>query len=321
MQQVGAKHFANAQAVDPRALPVPVPLPRRSLAVRLNHTWVLHKQRIRRYALIGALLVAGFGLFEARDLIGSAAMTGIRFVEGEFADAGFGITAIHITGQRLTADRDIISLLTVGMGDSTLTFDAQKAQARLKWLAAVKSATVKKTYPNEVTVEIVEKEPLVRWRVGQTTWLIDDAGERIGTDPGSYGELPLVIGEGAADDAVPMVRLLTRHPNLQKDLAALSRIGDRRWDLIYRNGLRIQLPETGVAQALDRLEMYQSQYQLLDRDVTQIDMRVAGIVTLKPGEAAAAQIAATISKPHKVKGSSEYETAAEQKADGSSGNH
>ena len=44
----------------------------------------------------------------------------------------------------------------------------------------------------------------------------------------------------------------------------------------------MQLPELGVAQALRQLETYQAEYALLDRDVTQIDLRVPGIVALKP---------------------------------------
>ena len=290
MQQVGAKSFANAQPVDPRQFPVIIPRSRTAL-VRASHLWVLHRQRIVR--VVGAILalLVIVGLYQAKDVLGSAAMTGYRFVQGEFAEVGFGIDGIEISGQTLTADRDIITLLTVGTGNSTLTFDAQKAQARLEWLRAVKSATVRKVYPNKVIVSIVEKVPVARWRIGDTTWLIDETGKKIGTDIASYTELPLVIGEGAADDAVVMVRTLDRHPGLKNDLAALSRIGDRRWDLIYRSGLRVQLPESGVAQALDRLEMYQADYQLLERDVTLIDLRVAGIVTLKPGEIAAAEIA------------------------------
>jgi cell division protein FtsQ len=321
LQQVGAKGFINAQPVDLRVLPVPVPLPRRGLAVRANHAWVLHRQRIVKLSFAALLLAAGMGVFAIRDVLVTVAGTGLRFVQGEFAQAGFGINGIHITGQRLTSDADIIALLTVGMGDSTVTFDAQKAQARLKWLRAVKSATVKKVYPNEVFVDIVEKEPVVRWRVGSTTWLLDERGERIGTDVSSFTNLPLVIGEGASDDGVAMARLMDRHPKLQDGLAALSRIGDRRWDLIYRNGLRVQLPETGVAQALDRIEQYQASYQLMDRDVTVIDLRVAGLVTLVPGEQAKEQLAKTLEAPHKVKGSSEYETASEQKSDGTTGTH
>ena len=316
MQQVGAKSFANAQPVDPYHFPVPLLRPSRRALVKANHVWVLHKRIIlRAFGAVLALLLA-FGVFEARDVVASAGITAFRFVQGEFAQAGFGIDAIEITGQTLTDDKDIITLLTVGTGNSTLTFDAQKAQARLEWLRAVKSATVRKVYPNKVIVSIVEKVPVVRWRVGDTTWLIDDAGKKIGTDISSYTDLPLVIGEGAADDAVAMVRILSLHEALQNQLAALSRIGDRRWDLIYRNGLRVQLPESGVAQALDRLEMYQTDYALLDRDVTLIDLRVPGIVTLKPGELAAAELAADKkNNKHTVKGSSDYETPAERKAE------
>ena len=321
MQQVGAKGFANARPVDPRQFPAVVPPTARNALVRANHMWVLHRQRIVQ--VIGAILalLAFSGLIAAKDMIWEGGVTAFKFVQGEFAAAGFGITSIEITGQVLTSDADIITLLTVGTGNSTLTFDAQKAQARLEWLRSVKSATVRKVYPNRIIVSIVEKSPVLRWRIGSTTWLLDERGDKIGTDIASYTDLPLVIGQGAADDAVPMVRLLARHEKVGDGLAALSRIGDRRWDLIYRNGLRVQLPETGVAQALDRLDIYQAQYQLLDRDVTQIDLRVPGVVTLKPGELAAEQIAKTSGKPHKVKGSSEYETSAEKKADGTTGTH
>ncbi len=290
MQQVGAESFANAQPVDPRQFPVIIDRTSRNALVKASHVWVLHGKTIRRAFGVILLLLLAIGAWEGRNVLGAAGTAVYRFVQGEFAEVGFGIDRIEITGQTLTSDKDIITLLTVGTGNSTLTFDAQKAQSRLEWLRAVQSATVRKVYPNKVIVSIVERVPVVRWRVGDTTWLIDERGKKIGTDIASYTDLPLVIGEGAADDAVAMVRVLDRYPDLKDDLAALSRIGDRRWDLIYRNGLRIQLPESGVAQALDRLEMYQADYALFERDVTVIDLRVPGFLTLKPGELAAAQL-------------------------------
>ena len=51
-----------------------------------------------------------------------------------------------------------------------------------------------------------------------------------------------------------MIHALDQYPALTEDLAALSRIGDRRWDLIFYSGLRVQLPENGVAQALAQLD-------------------------------------------------------------------
>ena len=74
MQQVGAQSFATAQAVDPRHLPVPLSRPARRALVRINHTWVLHRQLIMRgIGAVFALLVA-VGAFEARDAMMATGM-------------------------------------------------------------------------------------------------------------------------------------------------------------------------------------------------------------------------------------------------------
>ena len=282
MQQVGAQHFATAQAVDPRQLPVPVRSLGRKALIGIGHTWVLHRRGVLRVVAGLMALAAIVGLYQARDVFAAVGSTVAHMVQGEFVAAGFGITEIEISGQKLTSDADIATMMALAAGASTLTFDVRKAQARLNWLRAVDSATVRKIYPNTVTVDLIEKEPVLRWRRGDWTYLVDASGDAIARDPGTYTELPLVVGDGAADDALIMINSLARHAVLKKDLAALSRIGDRRWDLIYYTGLRVQLPELGVAQALDRLEMYQRDYALLDRDVTLIDLRVPGLLSLKP---------------------------------------
>jgi cell division protein FtsQ len=113
-----------------------------------------------------------------------------------------------------------------------------------------------------------------------------------------------------------MIHALDKYPALTEDLAALSRIGERRWDLIFYSGLRVQLPENGVAQALVQLDQDQRDSQLLDRDVTVIDMRVPGMVSLKLGEVAT-QAWADLQKKNKhvVKGDADYETPAERAAE------
>ncbi|HEV7275333.1 MAG TPA: cell division protein FtsQ/DivIB [Devosiaceae bacterium] len=282
MQQVGAKAFAIAQPVDPKQLPVALRSVHRKALIGAGHAWVLHRRLLLRGMAALLVLLAVFGLYQSRDLIGSGAVTVANLVQGEFAAAGFGINQIQISGQRLTRDEEIVDLLTLAAGNSTLNFDVEKARELLGWLRAVDTVTVRKVYPNQIVVDIVEKLPVARWRVGETTYLLDREGTQIGVDAGAYSDLPLVVGDGAADDAQVTLQLLERHAVLLEDLAALSRIGDRRWDLIYYTGLRVQLPEFGVAGALDQLEMYQRDYALLDRDVTHIDLRVPGVVAVRP---------------------------------------
>ena len=282
MQQVGTQHFAAAQAVDPRQLPVPVMPFRRKALAGVAYVWVMHRRVVIRVIAAMMVLVVAVGLLQARHVFEEIGHTAVRLVQGEFAALGFGIAAIEVSGQKLTSDADIALMMALAAGSSTLTFDPQKAMARLHWLRAVETATVRKIYPDRIIVEITEREPVLRWRVGDSVYLVDAAGRPIAPDPGGYSDLPLVVGDGAAEYAVSMMNTLGRHENLTKDLAALSRIGNRRWDLIYYTGLRVQLPEQGIARALEQLDRFQRDYALLDRDVTLIDLRVPGFIALKP---------------------------------------
>jgi cell division protein FtsQ len=249
--------------------------------VAAGHAWVLHRVLILRSVAAVLALVLVVGIYQARDAIAASAVTAAGMLQGEFASAGFAIATIDITGQSLTSETDIFMALAMQPKISTLSFDAEGARVRLAALPAIEDATIRKIYPGKVIVTIDERIPVARWRVGGFTYLVDMDGKQIALDSGNYPELPLIVGEGANDDALIMLKSMERYDLVKKDLAALSRIGDRRWDLIYYTGLRVQLPENGVAQALDQLTLYQERYALLDRDVTLIDLRVPGLVSYK----------------------------------------
>jgi cell division protein FtsQ len=287
LQQVKSETFlAGARLVDPRALPVPTRTPRQKLTNRLNRALVLHGRVIRRGVMVAALLAGCVAIYQVREPIGMLANTIGGIAQGGFAEAGLAIGEIVISGQTLTSEQQVFDALGVQPHTSTLGFDVEAARQRIAELPAVETVTVRKTYPGDVTVLITEKQPVARWAVDGITFLIDGKGEQIGEAQGAYVDLPLVIGDGAADDALVMIRALNGFPILQEGLVALSRIADRRWDLIYDTGLRVQLPEQGVAQAMTRLVTYQNDYQLLDRDVTIIDLRIDNIVAVRPNKPA-----------------------------------
>jgi cell division protein FtsQ len=316
LQQVGTKAFADAQLVDPRQLPVPLTdLPRRA-RLGFGRAWILHKKLIVRAVAAGVVLCIGAGLIAEEDKLVGVGAGLYALGQQQAAKMGFAISKINITGQSLTSEATILQALAIPPNTLTFTYDVDAALTRLKAIASIKSATIRKVYPNELQVSVTENVPMARWRVGDKAQVVDENGDPVADDDGSFANLPLVVGVGAADDAMVMIHAMDKYPDLKTDLAALSRIGDRRWDMIYYSGLRVQLPETGVAQALAQLEQEEHDSQLLDRDIETIDMRVPGMVSLKLGELAA-KAWADDKKKHKVvtKGDADYETAAERAAD------
>jgi cell division protein FtsQ len=312
LQQVGTASFASAIAIDASRLPALVPIRRRHL-VNVGHIWVLHRRRVIRIAA-ALMVLAGVGtIYQLRDKL--AAEAGVIYDLGlrEVAKSQFGVRRISITGQVMTAEKDIIAALNITPESSMFNFDADDARTALLALPAISGATVRKGYPDQLFVTLTERVPVARWRVDGVTYVIDGMGVKLNADGADYPGLPLVVGDDANDDAMAMVKAMDQFPALKQGLAALSRIGDRRWDMIYTTGLRVQLPEQGVAQALSQLTTLEAQFKVLERDVTVVDLRVPNVVAVKPSDDAAKQLDA-ISKANMAKNKGSFKQDADYAA-------
>jgi cell division protein FtsQ len=291
LQQVSAKAFATSVAIDPDQLPALIPMPRRRVAVNFGRIWVLHSRAVIRLGLAALVLAGLAGIYESRDRLAEAADSATHLAWRELAHTPLGISQISMAGLAITNERDVLAALHITPETSMVTFDADAARQAIEALPSVASATVRKTYPNHIAIKIAERVPVARWRLDGVTYAIDGTGARITPDGEAFPNLPLVVGDNANQVAMVMIRAMDAYPDLRKGLVAFSRIGDRRWDMIYSTGLRVQLPELGVAQALKQLSSLEKKYQLLERDVEVIDLRVPTILAVEPSADAQAELA------------------------------
>jgi cell division protein FtsQ len=67
---------------------------------------------------------------------------------------------------------------------------------------------------------------------------------------------------------------------------AYERVGERRWNLILDDGVIVKLPETNWTKELDALEHLIIDKGILERDVSEIDLRSPAqyFFVLKSGE-------------------------------------
>ena len=114
-----------------------------------------------------------------------------------------------------------------------------------------------------------------------------------GAEGGRFADLPLLVGPGAEISAKSILAALEPYPELRKNIYAMVRVGDRRWNLRLTNGMDVKLPEFGFTDALAMFVRLDAASKLKDRDITEVDLRIPGRTTVRlSDEAAAAELAA-----------------------------
>ncbi len=197
------------------------------------------------------------------------------------SDAGFVLTDVDITGLARTRNRDIEAVLDIDNGMPMLAIDLGDLQARIEALPWVKQVEINRVLPGKLFISVTEREPYaLSQRNGQVS-LIDPDGASI-TDRGlaAYSDLILIVGEVDAEDLRAFDRLKDAAPALAGRIKSAVRVDGRRWDIIFKNGVRVKLPAAlqqpyGLHEAWTRFEELNRKHQLLEREVSVLDLRLA----------------------------------------------
>ena len=203
--------------------------------------------------------------------------------------SGLTLDEIILTGRRNTRHADITMALGASPGDLLFDVIPQPARERIEALGWVRSATVRRQFPDTVLVNIVERRPFALWQRDGRVALIDREGQVISSkDLSGFGKLPVIVGENAPQHVGALVSILARNPTLLERLDSATRVSGRRWDIRLRSGLDIRLPQHGVADAWDLLASLIADHKLLERDVIAVDLRVKDRLAVRLGAASAA---------------------------------
>ena len=167
----------------------------------------------------------------------------------------------------------ILAALGFEPGQSIFGADIHAARARLEKLDWVASADVKRRYPDDISVHIVEKLPFALWQSPAGVFVVERDG-KIVTAKGveEFRRLPLLLGEGGSS-AADIVDAVAQHRAVFARVKAYQRQSQRRWNLILDDGVVVKLPESGWQKELDALEHLIIDKGILERDVSEIDLR------------------------------------------------
>ncbi|MEN0087205.1 MAG: cell division protein FtsQ/DivIB [Pseudomonadota bacterium] len=225
--------------------------------------------------------------FGAVFIYGSVAGAGSASVIDRVAAAsGFGVE-LHLTGNEHTSPIELHTSLGEQALGSLAGLDIEQARQTVEALPWVERAVVRKYFPGRLDVAVTERDPFAVWQRGSELMVVERSGAVIAPlPPGSFSNLPLIVGPGADSQSAVFLKQMDSFPGLKRKVGAFVRVAERRWDLHLKNGVRVMLPADDHERALVEIAELDSLYGLLERDVELVDFRVADRIGLRLTEGA-----------------------------------
>jgi cell division protein FtsQ len=210
---------------------------------------------------------------------------------------GFPVSAVTITGQSGLTDSEVLEASGISSKNSLAFLNAGEVRDRLRAVPLVQEASVRKLYPDQVAIEITERQPYALWQQdGQLTVIAADGTVIDTMRDGRFAQLPFVVGESANTHISDYLALLAKAGDLKSKIRAGVFVAERRWTLSTTNGVEIMLPERNPEGALAALASLDREARILDKDVISLDLRLPGRVVARLSEEAFAQRTDTLGR-------------------------
>jgi len=190
------------------------------------------------------------------------------------ADAGFGISAVKLSGNHRTQPEEILSALGFAPGESIFAVDVGQARKQLMALPWVFDADVRRQYPDSISVNIVERSPFALWQRPGGLYVVERSGRTIAlASARQFPHLPMLAGDGAPEAAADLLDAVAMHRAVSARVKVVERVSGRRWNLLLDGNVIVELPEDNWTRQLDVLEHLIVDKGVLERDVSEIDLR------------------------------------------------
>ena len=267
---------------------------RRSVAVPLE-------RRLPRF--LGTGLALGF--FTAVALVGLSEGGHLDESYGTYGEPhhalarvlGLGLERVTISGIAQLRESDVLAAAGLNSLVSLPFLSASTIREHLERVPLIKTASVRKLYPNELVLTLTEREPHALWQLDGELFITAADGTVIDLmQDARFVHLPLVVGDEANTRTKEYLALLDSAGPLKGRIQAGTLVSGRRWTLKMDNGVDVRLPEQDAAEALARLVRLEREQKILEKDVLAIDLRMPDRVVVRLTEEAAAARADAMKK-------------------------
>ena len=193
------------------------------------------------------------------------------------------VSKLEIKTTNLDLVNQINAILKLSFPINSIKLDINHIQKIINQIDSVESSNVRIKDSGVLLVEVIERKPVAVHRENDDLALIDLKGYKINNifSRNDRKDLPLIVGtEGnyQVKEALEIYQLLSIYLN---EIRGLIRIGERRWDIIFKNNKRIKLPEKYPKRSLRKFLSSDKSYLISSNDFVIIDLRFTNKIILR----------------------------------------
>jgi cell division protein FtsQ len=222
-----------------------------------------------------AWFVAGFA--------GLPAMAGQQLAQVA-GDAGFEVRRVDVRGVKHLNELKIYERVLAERNRAMPLVDIEALRNELIQLSWVEDARVSRQLPDTLVIDIVERTPHAVLRKADKLVLIDGEGHELEPVSAARARGMLVVGgPGAGKQVVALTTLIDAAPALKPQVREAEWVGNRRWNLTFKTGQVLALPEgdQAAARALMSFARLDGTNRLLGGRVAAFDMRAPDRIYLR----------------------------------------
>ncbi|MCF8882380.1 FtsQ-type POTRA domain-containing protein [Erythrobacter sp. SN021] len=190
--------------------------------------------------------------------------------------SGFEVSRVSVSGVEQMNERLVYERVLAERDRPMPLVELEEVRERLLELPWVSDARVSRQLPDTLKVDIVERIPHAVLRKPDRLVLIDPKGNELEPISAKNAEDKLLIeGPGAARQVEQLGKLLDAAPALKPQIASAEWVGNRRWNLTFKTGQLLALPEGELGPpALVKFAQLDGMHRLIGGKPVAIDMRV-----------------------------------------------
>ncbi|MBF0358588.1 MAG: FtsQ-type POTRA domain-containing protein [Magnetococcales bacterium] len=197
----------------------------------------------------------------------------------------FPLEEIRLEGVVNSDVEQTLDTINIDKGANLLSIDLDSVKKNLLSLPWIRSVRVKRVFPNTLSVNLTEKIAVCMGKDENRLHLLDEYGTYIklleAEDPLIF---PVVItperSRNKQAKIVWLINLLGRHPWIKERISEAVGFAGNRWVLYTKKGVKLLL-SADADNELELLMRLQKRYDILNRQVRQIELRIPGRIAVR----------------------------------------